>query len=87
MTEYTSIKERFPYLNISYMGTLFNDKTGKSIYLNSDEITYQYSLNVLNDYLKADNTEKPDYITSRLNAEDITILLGGTIIEEDIETE
>lgn len=87
MTVYTNLKKKFPYLNISYMSTLFNDKEGNTIYLNSEETTYQYSLDAINKFLKADSTQKPEYITSKLNAEDISILLGDTILEEEIDTE
>ncbi len=79
---YYDMVEQFPYLKIGYMGTLYSDKEGISTYINSDDKTeFTKSLSSLNKYIQSDSTEKPEYIKTRLNAEDITILLGGEIVE------
>ncbi|MDD3474535.1 MAG: LCP family protein [Candidatus Dojkabacteria bacterium] len=78
--EYLALTEQFPYLKISYMGTLYNDKEGIISYLNDEE--YQHSLQSINEYLKPDSIEKPDYISNGLNGEDITILFGAEIVQE-----
>jgi hypothetical protein len=42
---------------------------------------------ILSDYLKADTKTKPEYVTTNLNGEDVTILLGTQIIEENNNSE
>jgi LCP family protein required for cell wall assembly len=81
--KYREMVAEYPYLNIGYMGTLNSDKEGTISYLN-DNSEKTYSLEVLNKYIKPDSTSKPEYITSRLNAEDITILFGKPIVEETV---
>ncbi|MCD4756559.1 LCP family protein [bacterium] len=85
MQRYNDLVEQFPYLKIGYMGTLYNDKDGVTIYINNDK-DFAHSLESINRYLKPDNTTKPEYLTTTLNAEDITILFGktvGEVLEED----
>jgi len=77
--KYSAFIEQFPYLRVLYMGTLYNNKQNTVSYINSDE-GYIYSLQSINKYLNADSTEKPEYITTSLNGEDITILYGEQII-------
>jgi LCP family protein required for cell wall assembly len=78
--KYIGLTEQFPYLKISYMGTLYNDKEGIISYINDQE--YQKALQSINEYLKPDSIEKPEYISNGLNGEDITILFGKEIVEE-----
>ena len=80
--KYNDMVKQFPYLKIGYMGTLSTDKTGTISYLNDDS-TYSHSLESINKYIKPTSTIKPEYVTTRLNGEDITILYGE-IIEEEI---
>jgi hypothetical protein len=63
------------------MGTLYNDKEGTISYINTDE-NFTHSLETLNSFINPSSTEKPEYITTRLNAEDITILYGKQIVSE-----
>jgi hypothetical protein len=79
--KYLDMIEQFPYLRISYMGTLYNDKEGIVSYINKDE-GFTSSLEILNRYLNPDSTEKPEYISTSLNAEDITILFGDENLPE-----
>jgi LCP family protein required for cell wall assembly len=78
---YLELKEQFPYLKISYMGTLYSDKEGTIAYINGEE-GFSHSLDVIKDFINPDSTEKPEYIKTRLNAEDITILYGQEIVSE-----
>ena len=78
--DYIALTEQFPYLKISYMGTLYNEKEGLISYINDEE--YQYALQSINIYLKPDSTEKPEYISNGLNGEDITILFGKEPVQE-----
>lgn len=78
--KYVALTEQFPYLKISYMGTLYNDKEGIISYINDEE--YLYSLQSINKYLKPDSTEKPEYIKNGLNGENITILFGKEPVQE-----
>lgn len=79
--KYQELVENFPYLRMYYAGTLYNDKEGTVSYINSDE-GFTHSLEVLNKYINPDIKEKPEYITTKLNAEDITILYGKEIVSE-----
>ena len=78
--DYIALTEQFPYLKISYMGTLYNDKEGIISYINDEK--YQNSLKSINKYLKPDSIEKPEYISNGLNGEDITIFFGKEPIQE-----
>ena len=78
--KYIALTEEFPYLRISYMGTLYNDKEGIISYINDEK--YQYSLQSINRYLKPNSTTKPEYISNGLNGEDITILFGKEPLQE-----
>jgi LCP family protein required for cell wall assembly len=79
--KYIKLTEQFPYLKIYYAGTLYNDKEGVVSYINSEN-NFTGSLQILNKYINPDSTEKPQYIPTRLNAEDITVLYGTEIIKE-----
>ncbi|MCD4811115.1 LCP family protein [bacterium] len=84
--KYYDLVEQFPYLKIGYMGTLYNDKDGTTIYINNDN-DFSHSLDSINQYLEANNITKPEYLTTTLNAEDITILFGqevGEVLEETV---
>lgn len=84
MTE--ELKDEFPYLNITFAGTLRSDQKEIAIYSKDqeEEKEYAYTLSKLSKYLKADLTEKPEYITTNLNGEDVTILLGKNLeLKED----
>lgn len=85
LEKYNSLKEDFPYLKISYAGTLRNDKEGVISYINVEDEDFEYSLKILNKFVNPDSIEKPDFITSRLNGEDITILFGKEITIERTE--
>ncbi|HRI06123.1 MAG TPA: LCP family protein [Candidatus Dojkabacteria bacterium] len=76
----TELKSKYPYLNILFMGTLYSDKTGTVVY-SKEADKFQTSINTFAGYFKTTSTTKPDYITSDLNGEDLTILLGKTATE------
>jgi LCP family protein required for cell wall assembly len=80
--KYLELTEQFPYLKVNYMGTLYSDKEGIITYLNNTQDSFTHSLQTLNEYIKPDSTEQPEYITTRLNDEDITILYGTEISSE-----
>jgi len=80
--EYLKLVEEFPYLKISYAGTLYSDKENIISYINKTK-GYTNSLKSINSFLKPDNSEKPEYIQNGLNGEDITILYGKQIIKEE----
>lgn len=79
------VKE-FPFLNIKYLGTLYSDKQGEYIY-STKEGEFTYSVEKLSKYLNIGNIEKPEYIKTTLNGQDITILLGKDIVQSDISTQ
>jgi LCP family protein required for cell wall assembly len=79
--KYLGLTETFPYLRIAYMGTLHNDKENTISYVNAAE-GFLHSLRSINKYVNPDSTEKPDYITTRLNGEDITVLFGKEILSD-----
>jgi LCP family protein required for cell wall assembly len=74
--KYLDLTKQFPYLKIYYAGTLYNDKESTISYINNSEKNYDHSLKTVNEYIKPDSTQKPEYITTKLNGEDITILYG-----------
>lgn len=84
--EFLDLYEKYPYSNIRFMGSLFYDKEGTIIYEHETGLKSATLLEV-SKYLKAENTVKPEYITSNLNGEDITILFGKTVSEEAVETD
>jgi LCP family protein required for cell wall assembly len=77
--KYLDLTGNFPYLKIYYAGTLYNNKEHTISYINSSE-NYDYSLEIINNYIKPDLTEQPEYITTKLNGEDITVLYGKPIV-------
>ncbi|KKP43074.1 MAG: cell envelope-related transcriptional attenuator [candidate division WS6 bacterium GW2011_GWE2_33_157] len=79
------LKLHFKYLNIVYKQTLYSDKEGIHVFSNKDA-EFEYSVNQLSKYLKTENILKPEYITTKLNREDISILLGKEpIVVQDIQ--
>ena len=77
--ETDKLKEKYPYLNIIFAGTLFRDKDGVVIYENNEkETNYSHTVKELSKYLSTKINEKPEFITSNLNGEDVTILLGNS---------
>jgi len=74
--------EKFPFLNIRFSGTLYQDKEGIIVYTKEDNPSE--TAQKLAQILDATSTEKPEFITNNLNGEDVTILLGKNIelIEE-----
>jgi polyisoprenyl-teichoic acid--peptidoglycan teichoic acid transferase len=77
--ETEELKEELPYLNIVFAGTLFNDKDETLVYSNQDTeetTSFPYTVKSVSKILKTDLVEKPEYITSNLNGQDVTILLG-----------
>lgn len=73
------LRDSLKYLNIKFMGTRYRDKEGVYIFSHKEE-EYSYSVNTLATYFKIENTVKPEYITTRLNNENISILFGKTVV-------
>lgn len=82
------IREQFKYLNVKFLGTLYGNKEGNYIYSNSTD-NFISSVDMLAGYLDIENKSKPDFITTRLNGENISILLGKAIpeVNEEITSE
>ena len=83
-TKTNELREHFKYLNIRFMGSKYSDKEGVYIYSNK-EGEYSSSVNALASYLKIENLTKPEYITTRLNNEDISLLFGKAVVEPPTE--
>ena len=81
------LQTKYPYLNIVFAGTLYSDKQGIDIYTQNEEEPKNHTVEILSDYLKADTKTKPEYVTTNLNGEDVTILLGTQIIKENNNSE
>jgi hypothetical protein len=77
--KYLELTENFPYLKIYYAGTVYGDKEGTVSYINATE-GFTNSLESINQYINPTSTEQPEYITTQLNGEDITILFGKEIV-------
>jgi LCP family protein required for cell wall assembly len=79
------LKENFKYLDIRFMGTKFSDKDNVYVFSNK-ESEFTSSVEILATFLKTENSFKPEYVTSRINGEDISILFGKeVVIEKDKE--
>ncbi len=74
----TILQEEFPYLNILFGGTLHSDKQEVVIYSNKEKEN-QYSIERFSKFLESEQKDKPEYITTNLNGEDVTILLGSNL--------
>jgi len=81
-----SLRDTLKYLNIRFMGTRYEDKEGVTIFSNKDD-EFTESVNTLAKYLETENKTKPEYITTRLNGEDITILWGKEESPEEVVSE
>ncbi len=73
-----ALKTQYPYTNIVFGGTLYSDKEGNYIYTHEDT-GFISSLDEFATTLNITNKTKPDFITTNLNGEDVTILLGKTV--------
>ncbi|MCA9376983.1 LCP family protein [Candidatus Nomurabacteria bacterium] len=78
----TELSEKFPYLRIIFRGTLFSDKTGSYVYSNSGDDEYDVTAKRLGTIVGSRTHDRPDFITNRLNGEDVVILLGGDLVTD-----
>jgi LCP family protein required for cell wall assembly len=72
------LQEEFPYTNILFVGTLRSDLEEIVVY-SHEEGENTFTVFQLSEYLKTAITEKPDYISTNLNGEDVTILVGSNL--------
>ncbi|MFA5622699.1 MAG: LCP family protein [Candidatus Dojkabacteria bacterium] len=82
-----SLRKDFKYLDIKFLGNLYSDKEGVYIFSNKED-SFEYSVNQLSKYIKPTSTTKPEYITTKLRGEDISILFGKEVtnINSEITT-
>ncbi len=73
-----TLKTTYPFLNIVYKGTLYSNKEGSYIYTHT-EGKFTKTVEDFGKTLGITNATKPDYITTKLNNEDVTILLGKVV--------
>jgi LCP family protein required for cell wall assembly len=71
------LQELFPYTTIVYRGTLFNGKEGVYLYDNSKEGEFADTIDFLTQFVEETSCEKPDFVETRLNGEEISILYGA----------
>ena len=76
------LNEDYPYLDVTFAGTLRADKEEIIIYAH-EEGESQNTVKELSKYLGTDLKTKPEYITTNLNGEDVTILIGSNIVTEE----
>lgn len=69
------LQKKYPHLSILFMGTLFTDKEGTIVYSNVKD-NFSSSVIELAKTLETEETQKPSYITTRLNNESVVILMG-----------
>lgn len=81
----TRMKKKYPYLDITFMGTLFPNKKGDVVY--SHQNKFSTIANEFATYLKTENLTQPDYIKTNLNGEDVSILLGKPLVVDQANTE
>ncbi len=73
-----TLKADYPYINIINKGTLYSDKEGEYIYTHTEN-EFTATIDELATKLEITNKTKPEYVTTNLNGEDVTILLGKEI--------
>lgn len=76
------IYEDYPFMNITYIGILYYDKEGSFVY-DHTEGDNKVVVDMLAAYLGDIDTTQPEYITTNLNGEGITILLGAEPVVDD----
>lgn len=75
-------KDEYRYLNVKFMGTKYKDK--KDIYIFTKEESMQPIVDTVAKYFGTTNISKPEYLTNSLGGEDISILMGTTILQNEI---
>ena len=81
-TKKQELLEKYPYSNIKFMGSLYYDKEGVVIYEHETGLKAS-TFDILATYLDTTNLTQPEYITTNLNGEDISIFFGEEIILEE----
>jgi len=72
------LRTQYPYMSIVYKGTLYSDKEGTYIYTHTEN-EFTNTVNAFATTLSIENKTKPEFITTNLNGEDVTILLGKAV--------
>lgn len=78
-----TLRTQFPYLNIVYRGTLYADKQGNYIYSHTEN-EFITTVTEFATALTIENKTKPEFITTNLTGEDVTILLGKPVQLEPV---
>lgn len=76
------LNEDYPYLDVTFAGTLRADKEEIIVY-SHEEGENNNTVKELSKYLETDLKTQPEYITTNLNGEDVTILIGSNIVTEE----
>ncbi len=76
------LNEDYPYLDVTFAGTLRADKEEIIVYSHG-EGENNNTVKELSKYLETDLKTQPEYITTNLNGEDVTILIGSNIVTEE----
>ncbi|MGI6423261.1 MAG: LCP family protein [Candidatus Dojkabacteria bacterium] len=74
------LRTQFKYLNIKYRGNLYSDKEGTYIFAKDE--SFNFAIDQLSKNITDIKKEKPEYITTNLKGEDISILFGKEVILE-----
>jgi polyisoprenyl-teichoic acid--peptidoglycan teichoic acid transferase len=78
-----TLKEEYPFINITFAGTLRSDQEEIVVYSHEEE-NFNHTISQLAKFLETQLTQKPEYITTNLNGESVTILLGKNLqLKED----
>jgi LCP family protein required for cell wall assembly len=86
-TKVLEIQELYPYSNIRFTGSLYYDKEGIIVY-EHESGSKPETLSAFSTYLETELITQPEYITTNLNGEDISIFFGKPItVEEVVENE
>ena len=78
----TYLRDKFKYLNIRFMGNRYEETEDIMIFSNKEN-EFNQSVKILADYLDITTRTKPEELTTRFNGEDISILCGETVVEEE----
>lgn len=76
---------KYPFLNILYQGTLYTGKQGTFVYDNTLDSSKPVTVKSLSEGLEGSTNIKPEFVTTRLNGEDVVIIFGAPIPEPVVE--
>lgn len=76
------LRKEFKYLNIKFLGNLSSNQEGTYVYSHKED-EYTDSAKQIAQYLELTETIKPEFVTTNLNGENISVIFGKQIVNTD----